>query len=396
MLFLAWGVPWPSHGGGPLRTMALLRQLSRVYSIHLVILSPPPTTRQNKELKKYTQSIKTIPVKGKSFIDKISLLGRYVIWHGYPYHCALLHQSFSCCPEILKDIQDFPGLVYASYGHWGTLLKNSADNWILDQHNADVDFWRVYASQSRNLFRKYAGLVNWWLSARHFSEVYSKVGRIISVCEEDKRLTLKIMPNANVDIIGNGVDCSSFIPSKKISTPRLSPRLLFTGTSVSRNMTALHHFVDYIFPLVRVNIPSCELLVAGNFSKKAQREFKGVKGVRFTGRVKDMRPHFNDSDIFVSPFEETHGSKLKIAEAMAMAIPIVSTPEGIRGFELIDGESVCVARDDREFAEKIVMLARNINLRKDIGEKAREIALKTADWNILGDKLIGILGKHGI
>jgi glycosyltransferase involved in cell wall biosynthesis len=212
---------------------------------------------------------------------------------------------------------------------------------------------------------------------------------VVSVCEEDRRLTLDLAPQTQVDVIENGVDCAYFTPCR---TERSGPpRILFTGTSAPRNMTALHGFVKNIFPLIRSQMPDVELLVGGNFSPAAQAEFAGVPNIRFTGRVDDMRPIFDQSDVFVAPFEETHGSKLKIAEAMAMAMPIVSTPEGVRGFSLVDGESVLIAQDFQDFARHVILLLGSQERRNKLGFAARNVALATVDWSVLGRKLAAIV-----
>ncbi|EFK08097.1 glycosyltransferase, group 1 family protein [delta proteobacterium NaphS2] len=395
LLFLSWGSPWPAHGGGTLRTLGLLRQLSRAFSIHLLVLSLEPLSdAQERKLKEYACSITVVPVTGKSVSDKLGLVFKYIFNRRLPYHCALLHQAFSRAPEALEMIRSFPGNVYASYGHWGTLAQGKNANWILDQHNADVHFWRVYASQANRFPAKVAALINWRLAQRHFPEVYSRVGRIVSVCDEDRELTLDITPETEVNVIENGVDCSFFKPDRCRPADPRPLRLLFTGTSAPRNMTALRHFMRNIFPLVRSEIPDCELLVAGNFSPAAQNEFKAVEGMPFTGKVDDIRPSFNESDIYISPFEETHGSKLKISEAMAMGIPIVSTPAGVRGFELVDGESVLIVRNNAEFAANILRLARDRYLRDKIGANSRRTALATLDWQVLGNRLMAIVKKH--
>ena len=392
VLFLSWESPWPAQSGGDLRTWGLLRELSRAYPVHLLVLtSKPLSDRQKAELGQYAQTITSVQMIGDKTSDKLRILTHMFIRH-MPYHCARLALSFQRVPEVLKMLRSFPGIVYASYGHWGTLVRGSkASNWILDQHNADVHFWRVYASQANKLELKTAALVNWQLAARHFPLIYRSVGRVVSVCEEDRQLTLDLAPHAQVDVIENGVDCAYFTPRR---TERSGPpRILFTGTSAPRNMTALHGFVKKIFPLIRSQVPDVELLVGGNFSPAAQAEFAGVPNMRFTGRVEDIRPVFDQSDVFVAPFEETHGSKLKIAEAMAMAMPIVSTPAGIRGFALRENESVLVAQDSTQFAGHVVALLNDPLRRERLGTAARQAALTTIDWAVLGKKLMAIVSS---
>jgi len=154
---------------------------------------------------------------------------------------------------------------------------------------------------------------------------------------------------------------------------------------------ALRQFVHDVLPLIQRELPEVELLVGGDFSSKAQAEFSAYSNVCFTGRVDDMRPVFNQSDVFVAPFEETHGSKLKIAEAMAMAMPIVSTPQGIRGFSLVDTESVLVAENKEQFAAQAIALLKDPIRRERLGAAAREVALSTIDWPVLGKRLIEVV-----
>ncbi|MCX5887943.1 MAG: glycosyltransferase family 4 protein [Deltaproteobacteria bacterium] len=185
------------------------------------------------------------------------------------------------------------------------------------------------------------------------------------------------------------MDCSYYVPNR---LPRTSnSRILFTGTSAERNMVALRQFVKNVVPLILNELPEVELLVAGDFSPRAQAEFAGQAHMRFTGRVDDMRPFFNQSDVFIAPFTDTHGSKLKIAEAMAMAIPIVSTTMGIRGFPLIDGESVLLADSPPQFAKHVVSLLREPEQCMALGSAARKKALSTIDWSVLGKRLVAIV-----
>lgn len=390
VLFLSWESPWPAHSGAALRTLGLLRELSKVYPIEMILLTRSPlTAEQRAVLEKHAMAITRVPLRDVSFQDKIRAVLLMSIY-GYPYHSAVLHNSLHRYPEIQRRIQEYPGVVFTSNGHWGALVRNRrASNWILNQCDADVEFWRVYASQARHPLARLAARVNYRLARNHFPQIYANVGRIISVCEEDRQHTLSLAPQAQVDVIENGVDCSYYVPHRGVRSG--PPRLLFTGTSAARNMTALHGFVRNILPLIQAQVPDVELLVGGNFSAAAQAEFASVPNIRFTGKVDDMRPFFDQSDVFVAPFEETHGSKLKIAEAMAMAMPIVSTPQGVRGFALVDGKSVLVAKDRERFAVKTISLLRNPDLRMKIGHNARQVALQTIDWLILGERLRAII-----
>jgi glycosyltransferase involved in cell wall biosynthesis len=358
--------------------------------VELIALTRQPLSLQQREvLGGLTSAITAVPLKDVSFGDRFRAV-REVLRLRYPYHSAVLSASLRARPDVRRRIEQFPGVVFAGVGHWGTLaFGRPSPHWILSQCDADVAFWRVYASQTSHSFARLAALINYRLAFNHYPRIYDNVGRIISVCEEDRQLTLALAPQAQVDVIENGVDCSHFVPLRAARSG--PPRLLFTGTSVARNMTALHAFVKDVLPLIRPQVPDVELLVGGNFSAKAQTEFARVPNMRFTGRVDDMRPVFDQSDVFIAPFEETHGSKLKIAEAMAMAMPIVSTSQGVRGFPLVNGESVLVASDAEEFAACVAALLRDPERRKAVGQAARQVAVSTIDWQVLGKRLVHII-----
>lgn len=390
VMFLTYESPWPAHSGGALRTLGLLKELGKDFEVELVVLSRQPlSNEQMAVLQEYSDLIVRVPLRFGSLRDKFDIVN-HMLRYALPYHCAIIEASFRRDPKMLHRIQSYPGIIFTNVGHWGVLIRNKqAPNWVLNQCDADVEFWRVYASQTMSYLAKAAALINWRLADKHFRKIYQCVGRIVSVCEEDKQLTLNLCPQAQVDVIENGVDCSYYLPDRKTRTG--PPRILFTGTSAPRNMTALKQFVHNVFPLIQKELSEIEFLVGGNFHANAQAKFNKYSNICFSGRVDDMRPLFNQSDVYIAPFEETHGSKLKIAEAMAMAMCIVSTPEGVRGFPLVDGKSVFIAYSDKQFATHVIRLLRDPARRERAGTLAREVALSTVDWKVLGSRLVNIV-----
>lgn len=392
VLFLCWGTPWPTMSGIQLRSMGLLQEISRYFELHLVILDRrPPTEEQHRYLSQFTSEIIWLPQRDSTVVDRLSIIGG-MLRNRLPYHPALLKRSVESEKGFQDKIENFPGIIFSSLGHWGVLASDKkAMSWILNQCDADIEFWKVYSSRAQSKIAATAAKINWFLAARFFPNVYERVGYIISVCAEDKELTLEVTPSANVDVIENGIDCNYYYPNR---IPKNSThRILFTGTSAFRNMVSLRNFVDDVLPLVQNRYKDVELLVAGNFSPSAQAEFVQYPNIKFTGRVDDIRPYFNQSDVYVSYFTETHGSKLKIAEAMAMAIPIVSTSTGCRGFPLVDGKSVLIGNQKEVFADHIVTLLQDKPLGNSLGQEARKIALSHIDWQLLGQRLNTIINS---
>jgi glycosyltransferase involved in cell wall biosynthesis len=103
---------------------------------------------------------------------------------------------------------------------------------------------------------------------------------------------------------------------------------------------------------------------------------------------------YNQSSVFINPFQEAYGSKLKVSEALAMGICIVSLPAGIRGMPVVDKESILLGQDASDLAHQIVRSLRNPELAHSIGMRGRQVAEQHLDWkNVLGPRLRNLVGQ---
>jgi len=159
-------------------------------------------------------------------------------------------------------------------------------------------------------------------------------------------------------------------------------------------MKALRQFFKDIYPKIRYKVPEVEFIIGGNFSKKARKEFACIPAIRFTGKVGDLRPFYNKSSIFVNPFDEIYGSKLKVSEALAMGICVVSYSGGVKGMPVIKDESVLIAHDNKEFAKQTIYALSNHDFAEKIGKSGRLVAEKYLDWRrVLGPRLRRIVNQ---
>jgi len=118
------------------------------------------------------------------------------------------------------------------------------------------------------------------------------------------------------------------------------------------------------------------------------------KDVFFRGFVpnRDLPRHYSVADVGVFPSvaDETFG--ISICEAMACGRPVVTTRVGGIPEVVQDGETGYLAepRNPRDLAQKIGLLLKDENLRKKMGEKARERVLKFFTWEKVGDRLMPV------
>jgi polysaccharide biosynthesis protein PslH len=112
------------------------------------------------------------------------------------------------------------------------------------------------------------------------------------------------------------------------------------------------------------------------------RRLSEIPGVEVTGRVDDVRPHIAAASVYVVPLRIGGGTRLKIFEAMSMGKATVATTIGAEGLPVTPGEHLLLAADNdgAAFASSVVRLLRDADLRRRIGNSARQLVLERYDW----------------
>ncbi len=386
IVFLCFESPWPPFSGAQKRSYGLLVELARAYQLDLrLICRKPLTVEQRAHLGQFASRIVEIPRIDQPLHEKLATLMTAAVCK-IPYHVAMVQRSIESLGSVPLVRVEASGKVYASSIAWTSpIQRRRGPRWIVDQPDADVQFWDLYGRQHPNALMRIIAQLNKRLMQRYCRIVYPNAGCLISVSEEDRALTQQIDPAARVEVIENGVDCDEFAPDPTVAR---QCQLLFTGTSAPRNMVALRRFIARIYPRVRAAVPEVSFVIAGDFRESARAEFAGVPGIILTGKVADLRPYYHQSAVFVNPFDEIYGSKLKVAEALAMGICIVSFPGGVRGMPVVANESVLIGSTDEELAQQIVRALQQPDLAARIGNSGRAVAERHLDWRrVLGPRL---------
>lgn len=380
--------------GGARRGYYLLKELARGFPIDLYLMQRTPlTTEQLAEVQTYARNIHQIPRRDTTLRDQLAI-ARRALTRGLSYHAAMAEHSFAANPR-LRALRPKPGeWVVAALSLWtAPILEAPGPRWVLDQWDADVHYWDVHARQFSNPLLRLVARANRNQTYRFCRRVYPRFGRILSVCEEDRQLTLEVSPTAKVDVLMNGMDCEYFTPDWSLDPGRT---ILFTGTSDMRNLKALRFFVHQVYPRVRSAVPDVRFILGGAFNEETRQEFADVPGVEFTGRVPDIRPVYRQSAIFVSPYEDASGTKMKVSEALAMGRCLVSLPAGIRGLPLRHDENVLLAHNAEEMAHHIIRALNDPALVRRIGANGRAFAEQNLDWErVLGPRLRDIVAEVG-
>jgi glycosyltransferase involved in cell wall biosynthesis len=256
---------------------------------------------------------------------------------------------------------------------------------VLDQHNVDAVVWTWHVERSRNPIRRLYSV--WQLRrVRRLQETeYPRFDLILSVSAAERALTMHYVDETSTQVVlvPNGVDAALFNPDACRRTRDDGKPLLVYGGSmdVRMNQDAVVWFVDRILPLIRLQIPGAQFRVVGRRPPRRIRQLSDRPGVTVTGTVADVRPHYCEASVFVVPSRMGGGTKLKTLEAMALALPVVSTTVGAQGLDAEDGKHLHVADDAAQFAGKVVELLADRNKARAVGRAAAYLVRTTYTWD---------------
>src|SRR5262249_15155741 len=119
------------------------------------------------------------------------------------------------------------------------------------------------------------------------------------------------------------------------------------------------------------------------------------EGVKVTGFVRDIQPYLHSAMVYVAPLRIARGVQNKVLEAMAAGKAIVATSEVAAGLRVAQGTELLVADTPHRFADAVLEIIRDRDLRERLGEEARLFVEIEHDWAPLLQKLVGLVETVG-
>ncbi len=297
------------------------------------------------------------------------------------FHTAQMESAFQECLEH----QDF-GLIQLEYTQMACYPRRQFHIPILLTKH-EVDF-AACLRRSRTETR-------WLLKLRWFYNYLQVLDRemrllqpadaVICMTDADRQELRRFSAGAPLHVINTGVDLDFFRPVRQAAERQ---RLVFVGAFQHHpNVDAMLHFCRRTLPRIRARIPAAELCIVGSNPPQQVHELHRLPGVEVTGYVPDIRPHMASAMVYVVPLRLGVGIRGKILEAWAMGMPVVATSVAAAGLLAEDGGNILIADDDEQFAEHVIVLLQDRELRNRLGRSGRAMAEKHYGWDAAAEKL---------
>lgn len=154
-------------------------------------------------------------------------------------------------------------------------------------------------------------------------------------------------------------------------------RILFIGwLDYYPNKYGILHFLEYVYPMIRKEVPDVEVYVVGKTrDNEIKKRLLSVSGVKYLGYVPDVVKEYMDCRLVIVPVYQGAGSSVKFIEGLFSNRPIVSTPMGARGFDKICQPNVhfMLAKNDKVFAIKTIELLCSVEKSNHMAKLAYEV-----------------------
>jgi glycosyltransferase involved in cell wall biosynthesis len=410
ILFLTQIIPYPPDAGPKVKTWHVLRYLAgRGHRVTLASFVRQEEAGHVAALKQVCAEVHTVPIRRSRLADVGFWLRSHVT--GRPFLIerddlremrALVNRLVSArtfdaihCDQLTMTQFALPFAERKAVGEGSSAGKPKL---VFDAHNAvwtiiermkenAPAFLRPVASLEARRVKRYEGLI-----LRQFDHT-------LAVTEPDRQALIQASgngkgsyPEENILVVPIAVDTKQLQPRGRKAD---SNRIVTLGTlHYPPNADGIRWFAQEVFPLVRQQVPEASLTIIGknppnDFLQMAERD---PQAFTVTGYVPELTPYLDEAALMVVAVRAGGGMRVRILEAFAQAMPVVTTTVGLEGIEARPGEDVLVADGPQAFAEAVVRLLRDPQLQARLAASGRRLAEQGYDWQVVLDKMDAIYG----
>ena len=400
LLFLAHRIPYPPDKGDKIRAWHLLEHLSRQYRVHLgAFVDDPDDWRHCDKMRAICASTYFAGLEPR--LGKLrSLTGLFTgepLTLPYYRHAGLQAWVDGHLGNGVRRVLAYSSAMArfampltpspSPAGGRGELQASQRDvqleqvRRVMDFVDIDSDKWGQYATTKpwplSWLYRREGErLLDW---ERKVARTFA-ASLFVSATEAADFRALAPESAARIGYYHNGVDADYFSPERAYANPYPagSIAIVFTGAmDYWPNIDAVDWYARTVFPGLRAARRNLLFAIVGSRPAPQVRALAALPGVLVSGRVEDVRPWLAHAQVVVAPLRIARGIQNKVLEGMAMARPLVATPQALEGIQARIGEEVRCAGSAEELRRETLAALDG----PDLGPAARVRVLSDYAWD---------------
>jgi glycosyltransferase involved in cell wall biosynthesis len=220
-----------------------------------------------------------------------------------------------------------------------------------------------------------------FLRLRRFERRAGKFPYEFIVCSETDAQALRYAPN--VRVVPNGVEIpdATDLQNTKLKQAAQRSIFLFVGDmQYPPNVDAVTHFAQRVLPRIHAEEPGDQFLIVGREPPASVRRLHNGRTLIVTGTVQDVSPYLQIAAVAVVPMRLGGGTRIKILEAMAHGVPVVSTSVGAEGLDVQSGRHLLLADEPDAFAKACLSVSRDRSLQHRLAAEGYQLVREKYDW----------------
>jgi len=377
---------YPPRDGASLRTVHLFEKLNEKHDVHLL-------TYYNEGLDNYKNQIykkKKIHYFNSFFTvnKKMTFIQRFFSSSLPGFASHNIKSISNDIEQVALKLGHFDIYYFATQLMGQVILNNRKISgiYVIDLYDLyikhregkilEAPFWRPF----HWLFRLEALRVR-----KYEKKILQKFDHILVTSKEEIQIIDKLVPNSVVHEVPNGIDYPDKIQRKNIVGDILMVGNFYHGP----NAEGILWFYNEVWAKVKNGFPNSKLILVGEMPQALKTVFLNDKDIDIAGLVSNLDFYYEKAGCVIIPIFNLSGIKLKLLEAIAYGIPIVSTTDGTIGIENIN--TIEVANSPINFAQAIIKFLKSNNLNEEEIEKGRNLIKKKYTWDKIGDGLNNII-----
>ncbi|MGU8583467.1 glycosyltransferase family 4 protein [Clostridium perfringens] len=398
ILFISTLLPYPLDNGGKIKTYNTLKILSENYDIDLICYY------ENEKELKYIENLNKVVKNIDVFKSKITTN------ENKKYMCKLALKSlFTGLPlTVLKfSNQKFSQLInkkieknkyeklYIDHLQISINIKKfnvKTLDYILDEHNCEYLIMKRKAKEEKNIFKKIFFEIE-YLKLKHYEKkIGNKVDKIISLSETDKKELENIGVKENkIKVIP--IAFSTDYIKENLEEKKECLNILFLGTmSWMPNYEGVLWFLKNVIPILRDEKINFKFYIVGKGANEEINYYNNGKDIIILGFVEDLNEYFNLCDCMIVPIFFGSGLRVKIIEAFAKKMPVISTTIGAEGLYVKNRKNILISDSSKEFFSALKDIY-NPEVRKKLAENGRKVFENEYSFEAIKNKFLEFLKK---
>ena len=395
--FLTHTPPLPAVSGERIRSWNLLAQLAgRGWGVSLFSLVHEEgalTARDEEQLTATCEDVVLAPFTVGPARRRGTLVADMLLRRAFQERYFLSTDAVENCHRWISR-GEFDVVVIGQLYMFGYVPTSHLARAVLDTHNSEL--WRV-ETMARTLgwsARGLAARAQRRPVARFEQRVAAQVARVTAVSDDERAYFERLAPG-RVDLVPNGVDCKALRAREGVPPERC---VLFLGSlDYSANVDGVSHLVEHVLPLLADSGISVDIVGSNPRPAVFDAARRSPVPMRVAGYVVDTSPYWERARALVVPLRVGGGTRLKILEALARGVPVVSTSLGCEGLGLKNGEHLLVADEAGDFAACVLRLLEDDELCRSLATQGRALVEARYDWRMIGDSFersVGSVAAH--